>query len=145
MCKPIFLLNKRIRFCSEWNLFSCIHPQHVCRVQWLGALQPCPPPLTTPCVQQWLPCSLSQPALHQAEQLAAGSPSPMPGHCVWPETICFCHWSLAALLEVLKPSRSRQELTGMCCFSCSVGCVCQWPTSSEHLTGIVPELLLQFT
>lgn len=65
--------------------------------------------------------------------------------CLARDTICFCHWSLAALLEILKPSRSDQELPRVCCFSCDVGCVCQWPTSSEHLTSIVPKLLLQFT
>lgn len=101
LCKSIFLLNKRIRFCSGSNLFSCIHLLHVCARTMAGfpPALPCPshwaalsgengsdlrvrlcPPMV--CPRQPFGASL----LHQSVQFTAGGGiSSALVCCIWPE------------------------------------------------------------
>lgn len=160
LCKLIFLLNKRIRFCSGSNLFWCIHLLHVCASTMAGfpPTLPSPSPHTTlssgngpqPCLCLWLPYNwspvvcLKQPfwasSSSESVQLAAGRRISIFNSCLFclaKGTILFCHWSLAALLEVLKPSRSDWELPLMGYFSWSIGWVWFWPTNGESIWQVL--------
>lgn len=109
--------------------------------QWLGSLQPCPALLTE---QPWVGgmgltsvCVYVHPWFVQDSLLGhlfyISLFSSLQGEeylkllsAVFGQrhTVSLCHWSFAALLEVLKSSRSHQELRLMGCFSWAEGIVC---------------------
>lgn len=157
LCKPIFLLNKRICFFVQDRTCSHVFISYMfVQVQWLGSLQPCPPLLPvqsgvegmglspicvcgfpktdhpTVCLRDPFWASL----LHQSVQLTVGARiSPTLVCCVWPEAQYV--FVTGVWQHCWKYSKSDQELPLKGCFSWSIRWVCFWLTDSESIWQVL--------
>lgn len=140
LCKSSFLLNKRIRFCSASNLFSCIHllrvcartmagfppalpsPSHCATLSGGNGLDPCMhlcPPLV--CPRQPFGTSL----LHQSVQFTGERISSALVCYVWPEAGCLC---VTRLLQHCWKYQSHPGHIRNCLW---------WAASAEHISQVL--------